>query len=115
VFLNSNRYEFGVIYKFKFPVEGGSEFLEISTTRPETMLGDTAVAIHPDDSRYTVFFILFRTHSSLKKFHNRFVIHPLTGERIPIITDATLVDPAFGTESHHFSQFFLGTGVVKVV
>lgn len=53
------------------------------------MFGDTAVAIHPDDERY-------------KQFHNKFVIHPLTNKKIPIITDKTLVNPTFGT------------GVVKV-
>lgn len=83
-----HRCEFGVIYKFKFPVEGGGELL-VATTRPETMLGDTAVAIHSTTEHH-------------KQYHNRHVIHPLTGRRIPIIIDDVLVNPE------------MGTGVVKV-
>ena len=49
----NNRVEYGVIHNFVYPVEGGG-FLEVATTRPETMLGDTAVAIHPDDERFKV-------------------------------------------------------------
>ncbi len=64
-------------------------YLIVATTRPETMLGDTAVAVHPDDPRY-------------KHLHGKFVIVPLVGRRIPIIADGLLVDPKFGT------------GVVKV-
>lgn len=51
----------------------------MATTRPETMLGDTAVAVHPEDPRY-------------KAVHGKFVVHPFNGRRIPIITDAELVD-----------------------
>lgn len=72
-----------MIYRFAFPVEGGGE-IEIETTRPETMFGDTAVAVHPKDPRYAA-------------FHNKFVIHPLTNRRIPIICDEELVDMSFGT------------------
>ena len=56
----------------------------VATTRPETMLGDTAIAVHPDDPRY-------------KHLHGKFVIHPFSGRRIPIVTDAVTVDMEFGT------------------
>jgi valyl-tRNA synthetase len=80
----------GQMTQIKYPVDGSpDEYLIVATTRPETMLGDTAVAVHPDDPRYT-------------HLHGKFVIVPLVGRRIPIITDGLLVDPAFGT------------GVVKV-
>ncbi len=69
--------------------EGATEYLIVATTRPETMLGDTAVAVHPDDPRY-------------KHLIGQHVIVPLIGRRIPIIADGLLVDPKFGT------------GVVKV-
>jgi valyl-tRNA synthetase len=63
------KFEFGVITSFAYPIEGSGRFIDtegvrllmllderiiVATTRPETMLGDTAVAVHPDDSRYTV-------------------------------------------------------------
>jgi valyl-tRNA synthetase len=80
----------GQMTSIKYPVDGSAdEYLIVATTRPETMLGDTAVAVHPDDPRYT-------------HLHGKQVIVPLVGRRIPIITDGQLVDPSFGT------------GVVKV-
>ncbi|HVX86621.1 MAG TPA: valine--tRNA ligase [Phycisphaerae bacterium] len=80
----------GQMTSIKYPVDGSpDEYLIVATTRPETMLGDTAVAVHPDDERY-------------KHLHGKHVIVPLVGRRIPIITDGLLVDPSFGT------------GVVKV-
>jgi valyl-tRNA synthetase len=69
--------------------EANTEFLIVATTRPETMLGDTAVAVHPDDPRY-------------QHLIGKHVILPLVGRKIPIIADGLLVDPKFGT------------GVVKV-
>lgn len=78
------RYEFGVLTSFSYPIEDSDEKLVIATTRLETMLGDTAVAIHPEDPRYT-------------HLHGKHVVHPFNGRRIPIILDATLVDMAFGT------------------
>ncbi|MBK8251589.1 MAG: valine--tRNA ligase [Polyangiaceae bacterium] len=90
----------GELFEFAYPVEGGGEIV-VATTRPETMLGDTAVAIHPDDPRYT-------------HLHGKFVIHPLLERRIPIITDAELVDPKFGTgavkvtPAHDFNDFATG-------
>jgi valyl-tRNA synthetase len=83
----------GGFWTFRYPVknEPGAppEFIRFSTTRPETMLGDTAVAVHPDDERYR--------HLIGKK-----VTIPLVNRDIPIIADAELVDPT------------LGTGAVKV-
>ncbi|BEI85358.1 hypothetical protein CcaverHIS002_0507590 [Cutaneotrichosporon cavernicola] len=78
------RFEFGVITSFKYPIENSDEFIIVATTRPETMLGDTAVAVHPDDPRY-------------KHLHGKFVVHPFNGRRIPIVTDAITVDMEFGT------------------
>ena len=78
------RYEFGTLTSFAYPLEGSDEKIIVATTRLETMLGDTAVAVHPDDERY-------------KHLHGKFVIHPFNNRRIPIITDAELVDMSFGT------------------
>ena len=78
------RYEFGVLTHFAYPVEASEEVLVVATTRLETMLGDTAVAVHPDDSRYT-------------HLHGKCVIHPFSGRKIPIVTDPVLVDMSFGT------------------
>lgn len=60
------------------------EKIVVATTRLETMLGDTAVAVHPDDPRY-------------KHLHGKYVIHPINHRRIPIICDPILVDMNFGT------------------
>ncbi|GAB9470121.1 Valine-trna ligase [Globisporangium polare] len=78
------KYEFGVLTSFGYQVEGSDEQIIVATTRLETMLGDTGVAVHPEDPRYT-------------HLHGKFVIHPFNGRRIPIILDAVLVDMAFGT------------------
>ncbi|TFK37032.1 tRNA synthetases class I-domain-containing protein [Crucibulum laeve] len=78
------RFEFGVLTSFAYPIEGSDEKIVIATTRPETMLGDTAIAIHPDDPRYT-------------HLHGKFAVHPFVDRRIPIITDSIIVDMAFGT------------------
>jgi valyl-tRNA synthetase len=74
----------GGFWTFKYPVKGTSEFIRFSTTRPETMLGDTAVAVHPNDERY-------------KHLVGKTVTIPLVGRDIPIIADGQLVDPALGT------------------
>ncbi|KAJ0247561.1 hypothetical protein HA466_0160050 [Hirschfeldia incana] len=77
--------EFGLLTSFAYPLEGGlGEEVVVATTRVETMLGDTGIAIHPDDARY-------------KHLHGRFAVHPFNGRRLPIICDGTLVDPDFGT------------------
>lgn len=73
----------GSFWHIKYPVVGSDEFLEIATTRPETMLGDTAVAVNPKDERYS--------HLVGKK-----LILPLVGKEIPIVAD-DYVDLEFGT------------------
>ena len=74
----------GHLWHIAYPVAGSDRRLVVATTRPETMLGDTAVAVHPEDERY-------------KDLIGREIELPLTGRRIPIIADAELVDPEFGT------------------
>ena len=78
------KYEFGTITEFAYPVEDSEDVIIVATTRLETMMGDTAVAVHPDDERF-------------KHLHGKFVIHPFNGRRIPIITDGELVKIGFGT------------------
>lgn len=80
----NGRYEFGTLTSFAYPVEDSDEQIVVATTRLETMLGDTAVAVHPDDVRY-------------KHLHGKFVVHPFNNRRIPIVTDGELVDMSFGT------------------
>jgi valyl-tRNA synthetase len=75
----------GHLWTIKYPVTGSdAEALLVATTRPETMLGDTAVAVHPEDPRY-------------KHLIGKTVTLPLLGREIPVIADAILVDPKFGT------------------
>ncbi|KAJ6915691.1 hypothetical protein NC652_018370, partial [Populus alba x Populus x berolinensis] len=81
---NKEPVEFGVLTSFAYPLEGDLGEIVVATTRLETMLGDTAVAIHPDDPRYS-------------HLHGKFAIHPFNGRKLPIICDAILVDPNFGT------------------
>ena len=73
----------GHFWHIKYPIVGTDRFLEIATTRPETMLGDTAIAVHPDDERY-------------KDLIGKNVILPLVGREIPIVEDY-YVDKEFGT------------------
>jgi valyl-tRNA synthetase len=73
----------GKLYHVAYPVEGSDERIVVATTRPETMLGDTAVALHPDDERYT-------------HLHGRAALLPLVGRRLPFVADTT-VDREFGT------------------
>ncbi|MBV8543983.1 MAG: valine--tRNA ligase, partial [Acidobacteria bacterium] len=77
------------LYYVDYPVADSDRLLTIATTRPETMLGDTALAVHPDDERY-------------KDLIGREAILPIANRRIRIVSDPILVDPTFGT------------GVVKV-
>jgi len=76
------------------------DYLVVATTRPETMLGDTAAMVHPEDPRYLA-------------LHDKFVVLPLTGRRIPVITD-DYVDRAFGTgvvkvtPAHDFNDYAVG-------
>lgn len=80
----TDKVEFGVLTSLAYPLEGTDEKLVIATTRPETLFGDTAIAVHPDDSRY-------------KHLHGKFAIHPILGRKIPIICDTEAVDMEFGT------------------
>ena len=75
--------EKGAFYHIKYPIKGGEEFVVIATTRPETMLADTAVAVYPSDERYS-------------GLTGKTVILPLMEREIPIIQDR-YVDPSFGT------------------
>ena len=91
----------GEMWNFAYQVDGSDETIEVATTRPETMLGDTAVAVHPDDPRYT-------------HLHGKMLKHPFVDRLVPIITDAILVDPKFGTgavkvtPAHDFNDFETG-------
>jgi len=73
----------GHLWHIRYPVAGSQEFVTVATTRPETMLGDTAVAVHPEDERY-------------KHLVGKKVLLPLMKREIPIIAD-TMVDREFGT------------------
>ncbi len=76
----------GGFYHIKYPIKGGNlekDFIVVATTRPETMLGDTGVAVHPEDPRY-------------QHLHGKKLLLPLMNREIPIITD-TFVDREFGT------------------
>jgi valyl-tRNA synthetase len=75
--------EEGHIWRLRYPLADGEGSITIATTRPETMLGDTGVAVHPDDERY-------------KRFVGRALRLPLTDRLIPVVADDA-VDPAFGT------------------
>ncbi|WP_005036983.1 valine--tRNA ligase [Holophaga foetida] len=73
----------GKLWHLRYPLADGSGQLVVATTRPETMLGDTAVAVHPEDERY-------------KAFVGKMLKLPLTGREIPVVADE-MVDPKFGT------------------
>ena len=91
----------GSLWYFKYPIEGETgAFIVVATTRPETMLGDTGVAVHPEDERY-------------KHLIGRHALLPLVNRRIPIVGD-TYADPATGsgavkiTPAHDFNDFEVG-------
>ena len=92
--------EKGSLWHLKYPVDGTNEFLVVATTRPETMLGDAAVAVHPEDERY-------------KHLVGKQVKLPLTNRKIPIIADE-YVDREFGTgvvkitPAHDFNDYEVG-------
>jgi valyl-tRNA synthetase len=94
------KIEFGCLWNFKYPVDGSKETIEVATTRPETMLGDTGVAVHPDDERY-------------KHLLGKKVKHPFVDRLLPIFADDT-VDKEFGTgavkitPAHDFNDFRRG-------
>jgi valyl-tRNA synthetase len=96
------KVEFGVIVHFKYEIEGTDETIEVATTRVETMLGDTGVAVHPDDERY-------------KHLVGKNAIHPfIPGRLMPIVAD-DYVEKDFGTgavkitPAHDPNDFALGT------
>ena len=90
----------GSLWHLRYPVTDSDKYLVVATTRPETMLGDTAVAVHPDDKRY-------------KNFIGLTITLPLVGRKIPIIAD-NFVDPDFGsgcvkvTPAHDPNDFSIG-------
>ncbi len=92
--------EQGHLWHFRYPLTDGSGHLVVATTRPETMLGDTAVAVHPEDERY-------------KHLIGKTITLPLVGREIPIIAD-DYVDPEFGTgcvkitPAHDFNDYAMG-------
>ena len=88
------------IYYIRYPIDGTSEYITIATTRPETMLGDTAVAVNPKDKRY-------------KKYVNKIVTIPIVGRKVKIIED-DYADPEQGTgalkitPAHDFNDYDVG-------
>jgi valyl-tRNA synthetase len=90
----------GQLWHIKYPIEGSGEFIVVATTRPETMLGDVAVAVHPQNER-------------LKHLIGKTAILPLVGRRIPVIADE-YADPEKGsgavkiTPAHDFTDFEIG-------
>jgi len=92
--------EDGHLWNFRYPLASGEGHLVVATTRPETMLGDSAVAVHPQDDRY-------------KDLVGQDIILPIVGRRIPIIAD-DYVDPEFGTgcvkitPAHDFNDYEIG-------
>jgi len=92
--------EEGHLWHFRYPLASGDGYLVVATTRPETMLGDSAVAVHPEDERY-------------KHLVGEELILPLVGRRIAVIAD-DYVDPEFGsgcvkiTPAHDFNDYEIG-------
>ena len=88
------------MWHFNYPLEDGSGHITVATTRPETMLGDTGVAVHPDDPRY-------------KALIGKHVVLPIVGRKIPIVAD-DYADPEQGsgavkiTPAHDFNDFEVG-------
>eukprot|EP01104_Vermistella_antarctica_P000821 TRINITY_DN1092_c0_g2_i1.p1 TRINITY_DN1092_c0_g2~~TRINITY_DN1092_c0_g2_i1.p1 ORF type:complete len:1082 (+),score=218.17 TRINITY_DN1092_c0_g2_i1:301-3546(+) len=76
--------EFGILHDFAYTLENGGGELIVSTTRPETIFGDTAVAVHPEDPRY-------------RHMIGQTVVQPITGRRIKVVGDAILVDRELGS------------------
>jgi valyl-tRNA synthetase len=101
----------GYLYYIKYPLVGREGAITVATTRPETLLGDTAVAVHPDDERYLA-------------FHGATLRLPVLGRQIPLITDP-YVSPEFGTgalkitPAHDFNDFEVarrhGLPAIKVI
>ena len=96
-----NREEQGSLWHLRYPIEGADgRFIIVATTRPETMLGDTGIAVHPEDERY-------------RDLIGRHAVLPLVGRRLPIVGDLH-ADPATGsgavkiTPAHDFNDFEVG-------
>lgn len=85
----SKAVEFGVMHRILYKVAESGDYLQVDTTRPETIFGDVAVAVHSQDPRYVA-------------FHDKHVVHPFNGRLLPVVVDDELVNME------------LGTGVVKV-
>lgn len=92
--------EYGHLWRLRYPLVDGEGAVEVDTTRPETMLGDTGVAVHPEDERY-------------RRLVGRTVRLPLVGREIPVVADEA-VDPEFGTgcvkvtPAHDFTDYEIG-------
>ncbi|MCH8117198.1 MAG: valine--tRNA ligase [Proteobacteria bacterium] len=92
--------EDGHLWHFRYPLASGDGYLVVATTRPETMLGDSAIAVHPDDERYS-------------DLVGKEIVLPIVGRRIPVIADG-YVDPEFGTgcvkitPAHDFNDYEIG-------
>jgi valyl-tRNA synthetase len=92
--------ESGTLWHIRYPLASGADFMIVATTRPETLLGDVAVAVHPGDLRYLAYL-------------GQEVLLPLTGRRIPVIADEA-IDPEFGTgcvkitPAHDFNDYQMG-------
>ncbi|KAL5421761.1 hypothetical protein PMIN04_005280 [Paraphaeosphaeria minitans] len=97
----SSKIEFGVLTHFKYPIDGTDETIEVATTRPETMLGDTGIAVNPKDERY-------------KHLVGKYAKHPFVDRLLPIFAD-DYVDQNFGTgavkitPAHDPNDFNMGT------
>ncbi|KAH6714393.1 valyl-tRNA synthetase [Leptodontidium sp. MPI-SDFR-AT-0119] len=96
------KVEFGIIVHFRYEIQGTDETIEVATTRPETMLGDTGIAVHPDDKRY-------------QHLIGKIAIHPfIPGRLMPIVAD-DYVEKDFGTgavkitPAHNANDFTLGS------
>lgn len=95
-----HREKSGHLWHLRYPIEGRDDFMVVATTRPETMLGDTAVAVHPSDSRY-------------EDIVGETALLPFMDRRLPVVADA-FVDPGFGTgavkvtPAHDPNDFHLG-------
>ncbi|MFV7769109.1 valine--tRNA ligase [Shewanella marisflavi] len=101
-----NKEKQGSMWHFRYPLADGAltadgkDYLEVATTRPETMLGDSAVAVHPDDERY-------------QSLIGKFILLPIVNRRIPIVAD-DYVDMEFGTgcvkitPAHDFNDYEVG-------
>ena len=82
---HEKSYEFGSIWSFSYKIKDSDEKIIIATTRPETILGDVAIAVHPQDARY-------------KHLHGKEIVHPFISDRkMKIVLDDQLVDMNFGT------------------